>query len=222
MGKTDLELFKQAISEGLSRRIERELAMCEGEIICSNRHLQTMRRIINKEYIFSPYQDLGKTKVAAALVAATLLLASCAAGYKEEIRDFIKTVYEDHFSIGFPSAADDPDVIVTVYILTYVPEGYTLREKVLDEAYSYYFYENENGVMLTFIQMPLNTSFGFGDDLGEGEIIYVGEHQVFCRKNDLSTSYIWNDGKYAMMIESDFPIDGPELARIIDGVEKAK
>lgn len=222
MGKTDLKLFKQAISEGLSRRIERELAMCEGEIICSDRHLQTMRRIINKEYIFSPYQDLGKTKVAAALVAATLLLASCAAGYKEEIRDFIKTVYEDHFSIGFPSDADDPDVIVTVYILTYVPEGYTLRDEVLDKAYSYYFYENENGVMLTFIQMPLNTSFGFGEDLDEGEIIYVGEHQVFCRKNDLSTSYIWNDGKYAMMIESDFPIDGPELARIIDGVEKAK
>lgn len=222
MVKTDLELFKQAISEGLSRRIERELAMCEGEIICSDRHLQTMRRIINKEYIFSPYQDLGKTKVAAALVAATLLLASCAAGYKEEIRDFIKTVYEDHFSIGFPNNDDDHDTIVTVYILTYVPEGYTLREKVLDEAYSYYFYENENGVMLTFIQMPLNTSFGFGDDLGECEIIYVGEHQVFCRKNDLSTSYIWNDGKYAMMIESDFPIDGPELARIIDGVEKAK
>lgn len=222
MGKTDLELFKQAISEGLSRRIERELAMCEGEIICSDRHLQTMRRIINKEYIFSPYQDLGKTKVAAALVAATLLLASCTAVYEDEIRDFIKTVYEDHFSIGFPNNDDDHDTIVTIYFLTYVPEGYTLRDEVLDKAYSYYFYENEEGEMLTFIQMPLNTSFGFGDDFGEGEIIYVGEHRVFYRKNDLSNTYLWNDGKYAMMIESDFPIEASELERIIDGAGQKK
>ena len=59
-------------------------------------------------------------------------------------------------------------------------------------------------------------------DLGEGEIIYVGEHQVFYRKNDLSNTYLWNDGKYAMMIESDFPIEASELERIIDGAGQKK
>lgn len=223
MGKTDLELFKQALTEGLARRAERELASCSGEaVICSAAHLRKMDKIINNKRIFNPSLSLGKAKVAAVLVASTLLLASCATVYKDEIREFIKTVYEDHFSISYPSGDDDLSTIEVVYEMTYLPEGYTLREEVLNEAYSYYFYENEEGDMITFMQMPLNTSFGFGDDFGEGETLYIGKQKVFYRKNDLSNTYLWNDGKYAMMIETDFPIEKSELEKIIDGVDKAK
>lgn len=223
MDKTDLELFKQALTEGLARRVERELASCEGgAVVCSTAHLKKMDRIINNKRIFKPSLSLGKAKVAAVLVASTLLLASCATVYKDEIREFIKTVYEDYFSISYPSGDDDLSTIEVVYEMTYLPEGYTLREEVLNEAYSYYFYENEEGDMITFMQMPLNTSFEFGVENGDGETLYIGEQKVFYRKNDLSNTYLWNDGKYAMMIETDFPIEKSELEKIIDGVDKAK
>ena len=223
MDKTDLELFKQALTEGLARRVERELASCEGgAVVCSTAHLKKMDRIINNKRIFNPSLSLGKAKVAAVLVASTLLLASCATVYKDEIREFIKTVYEDYFSISYPSGDDDLSTIEVVYEMTYLPEGYTLREEVLNEAYSYYFYENKEGDMITFMQIPLNTSFEFGVENGDGEVIYVGEYEVYHRETELGISYLWNDGKYAMILESDTSLPKKELKKIIDGIKKTE
>ena len=89
--KTNEELFKKALVEGINRRIDRELAECEEEVVFSRRHLRAMRKIIKGK---SPAKPINSKVVAILVAAAVLLLAGCAIIYRNEIRDFITDVKE--------------------------------------------------------------------------------------------------------------------------------
>ena len=46
--KTNQELFKQALVEGVNRRLDREIATCDEEITYSRRHIKNMEyRVFN-------------------------------------------------------------------------------------------------------------------------------------------------------------------------------
>ena len=48
MNKTDCELFKDALREGLSRRIDSIASSYEGEVLYSKKHETAMRAIISE------------------------------------------------------------------------------------------------------------------------------------------------------------------------------
>ena len=131
MEKSNLELFKQALNEAWDNKIRREVESCTEEIVTSDRHKVTMQAILDGTYDKSAKWKLTRAKVIAILVAAALLLASCAVIYRNEIRDLVEEIFEDFSKATYSDEGADEDTIEEIYELSYVPDGYVLEESVI-------------------------------------------------------------------------------------------
>ena len=222
MTKSDLELFKEALTEGLSIRFQNEIDSFEGEVVISERHERAMRTIFNGVQVRPFVWPSARAKIAAAAVAATMLLASCAAAYSDEIRDFVETIYEDYISIKFSNGNSKSDSIKEIYTLGYIPESYVLKEFVATETMVYYLFEDSNNNTIDFCQWNIDSSiFGFDTEKENyTEIINIGIYEVYHKKDqEEKNGYLWNDGKYAMTICSTEELSHEELENIINGLK---
>lgn len=219
MTKSDLELFKEAITEGLSIRFQNEIDNFEGEVVISERHARAMRTIFGGAQLRPIIWPSARAKIAAAAVAATMLLASCAAAYRDEIRDFIETVYEDYMSVGFENSDEAPQHIEEYYVLTYIPEGYYIKDNIQSNLSNRYILENNQGDKIVFVQTVLNGANSLDSEQGEQYMLYINGKEIYCRAYDTDCHYMWNDGKYSMSVYSIDPIDEETLEKIIEGIK---
>lgn len=214
--KTNEELFKQALIDGVNMRIDRELAACEEEVVFSRRHMRAMRRILKGK---EPLNPISKKMVVILVAAAVLLLASCAIIYRDQIRDFITDVKEFFVEIRFDEGNSESRVIEEVYELTYVPEGYVLEscEEIMVKIR--YTYVNSKGYMIKFIQQPLDIS-GFAVDIEHGnyEVINIGGYKVYFQQINTGYCYLMNDGKYVLKLNSTDKLSFVLLEQIINGI----
>ncbi len=214
--KTNQELFKQALVEGVSRRIDREIAACDEEVNYSRRHIKTMERIVKGK---TPKKPINKKIVAILVAAAVLLLAGCAIIYRDQIRDFITNIKEFFVEIKFDEGENNSQTIDEIYELTYVPEGYTLKDQFVNRMVVEYIFENEEYQSMRFIQRSLDASNFYVDiEHSDNVIIEIGEYTVYSRKTNGTYYYLWNDGKYALHVYSIMELSDTELMLIINGV----
>jgi hypothetical protein len=219
MTKSDLELFKEALTEGLSIRFQNEIDNFEGEVVISERHERAMRTIFNGVQVRPFVWPSARAKIAAAAVAATMLLASCAAAYSDEIRDFVETIYEDYISVGFEDPDEAPIQIEEYYVLTYIPEGYYIKDHIQMDLSNRYILENDQGDEIIFVQTVLNRTNNLDSEQGEQYMLYIDGKEIYCRVYDANCRYIWNDGRYSMYIFSIDQIDEETLEKIIEGIK---
>ena len=217
MTKSDLELFKEALAEGLSIRFQNEIDSYQEEIIISERHERAMRTIFNGAQVRPILWPSARAKIAAVIVAATMILASCAAVYSEEIRGFIETIYGDYISVGFENPDESPKQIEEYYELTYLPEGYYIKNHVQNDFFNKYMIENIYGDTIIFNQTLLSNNFIIDSEHGQQYMIYIKGNEIYCNQHNDEVYYIWNDGKYAMMITSSIDISG-DIENIINGI----
>jgi hypothetical protein len=184
MTKSDLELFKEALTEGLSIRFQNEIDNFEGEVVISERHERAMRTIFNGVQVRPFVWPSARAKIAAAAIAATMLLASCAAAYSDEIRDFIETIYEDYISIGFEDPDEAPIQIEEYYVLTYIPEGYYIKDHIQMDLLNRYILENDQGDKIIFEQTVLNNKAELDSEQGEQYMLYIDGKEIYCRVYD--------------------------------------
>lgn len=128
MDKTNEALFKQAINEALTNKFQRMADACDEEIVCSRRHRKAMRAIVNGK---TPRKPLSTKMIAILVAAAILLLAGCAIIYRDEIRGFIIDIKELFVNVDFSEGENNSQKIEEIYELSYVPEGYDLKEQKL-------------------------------------------------------------------------------------------
>ena len=214
--KTNQELFKQALVEGVSRHIDRELAACDEEVVFSRRHIKNMERIVRGK---TPKKPINKKMVAILVAAAVLLLAGCAIIYRDQIRDFITNIKEFFVEIKFDEGENDSQTIDEIYELTYVPEGYTLTQQDITRMGVQYVYKTTENYKIKFIQQSLDASNFYVDiEHSDNVIIEIGEYTVYSRKTNGTYYYLWNDGKYALHVYSIMELSDSELMLIINGV----
>ena len=120
MDKSNLELFKQAISEGLSQKFDSVVNSCTDEIVCSEKHNIAMRTIVYGKTDTKRTWSPKMKRIIAILIAAALLLTSCGIIFRNEIREmfeefFVKLTYSEENNSNNP--------IEEVYHLEYLPEG---------------------------------------------------------------------------------------------------
>ena len=223
MKKSNLELFKQALNEAWDEKIREEVEACTEEIHTSERHKAAMAAILDgnheKEEKRSAWK-LTRAKIAAILVAAALLLASCAVIYRNEIRDFVEEIFEDFSKVTYSeNDAEDGKTIEEVYELTYVPEGYVLEESNVTKLLVRYKYVNGNDT-LVFEQRALDyTSFIFDIENGYNLLLSYDNIKVYCKTTDNAYYYLWNTGIYSVKIRSSSQIQNEELRLILDGIK---
>lgn len=220
MDKTNLELFKQALSEGLDNHFQSEIDNCSENIICSRKHKIAMKAIIKgydtNRKVWSP-----KTrKIVAILVAAALLLVSCAIIYRNEIRDFIEEIYESFAIVTYSDEENEEMIIKEVYVLTYLPEGYTLDKTEIASVVSRSAFLNSDGDTILFDQYILDSSNFYVDiENGYQRVVGIDNYDIYYKKTKDRICYIWNDGKYAMRLTSLTEILSEDLILIVDGIK---
>ena len=215
--KTNQELFKQALIEGVSRRIDREIATCDEEVNYSRRHIKNMERIVKGK---TPKKPINKKMVAILVAAAVLLLAGCAIIYRDQIRDFITNIKEFFVEIKFDEGENNSQIIDEIYELTYVPEGYSLENQKINRMVVEYLFTNADDDYIKFIQQSIDAS-GFAVDVeySDNIVIEIGEYTVYSRKTNNMYYYLWNDGNYALILNSTKELSIDTLELIMNGIK---
>lgn len=214
---TNQELFKQALVEGVNRRIDREIAACDEEITYSRRHIKNMARIVNGKSIKKP---LNRKMIAILVAAVVLLLAGCAIIYRNEIREFVSKVYDSFADLRFEEGETESRTIEEIYELTYVPEGYGLEKQDINRMIVQYKFVNEDGESIKFIQRSLDSSsFSVDIEHGDYDAINIDEYEIYYRQINTGYYYVWNDGKYALKIHSSEFLSEQLLRLIIEGIK---
>ena len=217
MDKSNLELFKQAISDGLSKKFDSVVNSYTDEIVCSEQHNFAMRTMVYGKADAKRTWSPKMKRVVAILIAAALLLTSCGIIFRNEIRE----VFEEFF-VKLTYSGDDNgiDTIEEVYELTCLPEGYFLEDKIISHTTAKYTYINYKGETIKFEQRVLDTSkFTVDSESGYSQIKEIEEYDVYYRLTDKYHNYIWNDGKYAMSIKSKTELSTEQIIQIIDGIK---
>ena len=216
MDKSNLELFKQALNEAVSNKFDKLAANCTEEIVCSEKHNLTMRTIIygktDSKRVWSPKMK----RIVAILVAAALLLTSCAVIFRNEIREIV-----DEFFAKYVYSGDDNgvDTIEEVYELTYLPEGYYFEEEIITPLCIQSKFINEEGDIIRFEQRIIDgTGFTIDSESGYSKINEIEKYTVYYRYTKALHSYIWNNDKYTFIIKSSTELSNEELTKIINGI----
>ena len=214
---TNQELFKQALVEGVNRRLDREISACDENFAYSRRHIKNMVRIVNGKEIKKP---LNRKMIAILVAAAILLLAGCAIIYRNEIREFITDVREYFVKIKFEDGETESRAIDEIYELTYVPEGYSLEKQEINRMMVQYVFTDPDENYIRFIQQPIDaSSFSVDIENSDNVIIEIGDYTVYSRKTNGTYYYIWNDGKYALKLNSKEELSYDALEAIINGIK---
>lgn len=219
MDRNNVELFKQAINEGLSNKFDSVANGYTEKIVCSEKHGIAMRTIVygkaDTKKVWSP----GMKRLVAILVAIAILLTSCGIIFRNEIRDLIENVYEIFVTLTYTEEDSEGIKIKEIYDLTYVPEGYHLEENTTSPASVRYKFTNSNGDVIWFVQSVLDgTYFVIDVENGYTQIKDIQGYEVYYRNTKQSNIYIWNNGEYAIRIKSTVELSVDELILIIDGI----
>ena len=219
MEKSNLELFKQALNEAWDNKIRREVESCTEEIVTSERHKATMQAILDGTYDKSAKWKLTRDKVIAILVAAALLLTSCAVIYRNEIRDIVEKVFEDFCKATYSDEGADEDAIEDIYELSYVPEGYVLEESVITPLRVRYVFINTQNDTIVFEQRVLDySSFAFDIENGYNLLLNNNGMDVYYKNTPKYHFYLWNDGKCSLLITSNNKLSNEEIQTVINNL----
>lgn len=216
MDKSNLELFKQAINEAVSNKFDNMAASCTEEIVCSEKHTLAMRAIVygktDTKRVWSPRMK----RIIAILVAAALLLTSCGIIFRNEIREMFKELFA---SITFEGDESKVDTIDEIYELSYIPDGYYLKETIIRPLTVYYSFVNDNGENIKFEQRVLDgTDFTVDSEIGYSKIFEVQKYDVYYRENAENNTFIWKTDKYSFIIISNTKLSNDIVVQIFEGI----
>ena len=155
-------------------------------------------------------------RIIAILVAAALLLTSCGIIFRNEIRE----IFKDFFvSLTYESDVESNMTIETIYILSYLPEGYTLEKTDISNTVVKYRWENSNGDKLHFEQRPLTQSNLFVDsESGYSKMSEIDDYDVYYRFTDKNHLYVLSYDTYAIRIKTNAELSNEDIVLILDGI----
>ena len=219
MDNSNLELFKQAINEGLSNKIDSITNSCSEEIVYSEKHKLAMRIIVHGKIGRKSATSLKVRRIIAILVAAALLLTSCGIIFRNEIREIFEDIYDFFVAVSYTEEDSDGTTIEEVYKLGYLPEGYYLENSITRTLCIQYKFANESGDYLWFEQKLIDgTDFYVDSESGYTKILDVENYEVYYRNTDKKHFYIWNDGKYSLKLFSNTEMTNNEILLLIKGI----
>ena len=219
MDKNNLELFKQALSEGVSNRFDKIAAECTEKIVCSDKHNLAMQTIIYGKTNTKRTRSPGMKRIIAILIAAALALTSCGIIFRNEIREIVEDICNFFVAITYTENGSEGATIEEIYELGYLPEGYSLKDEKIRPLRTQYEYTNKNGDILWFEQQPIDgTDFIVDSESGYAQLNDIKDYEIYYRFTGEKHVYIWNDGKYSMSLSSNIQISTEDIVLIFNGL----
>lgn len=211
-------LLKRIITEGFNQRIDDTLSARIKGVECSKKHSEAMGAIVEGRITGNVVWTTKMRRVVALLVAALLLLTGCAVVYHEEIYSFITRITDISVDYTVEDADTTLKAVEEIYELTYLPDGYTLTESVNLTNVIYNTYNNDEGKQLIFTQFLTTVKGSMSNENSTINYYTVKNYEVIELIIDVSYSYIWNNGRYLMNLNSPDRISMEELEMIMDGI----
>ena len=218
MTENNVALFKAALREGLSKKIDSVVNESTDEIHPSEQHKLAMKTIIYGKAEAKRNWSPKVKRIIAILIAAALILTSCGIIFRNEIREIVEDFY---VSIVLGESKDNGDVIEEVYTLTYLPEGYYLVDESIRLICVQYTFSNDNEEYIWFEQRLLGGSaFAVDSENGYSQIKEIDAYNVYYRTVNNNHVYIWKDNKYSVKIKSTTALSANNICLILDGLAK--
>ena len=212
-------LFAEALTEALSRKYEAALSSATAATPSEAYHAKVRQTILKARS-----DAFRKRLLTALLAAALLLLASCTAVYyaRTELDFFSAEERENHLAILFTEEqkASAPKTIEEHYTMTYIPEGFSVKDKAFDEFDVKIFLENENGETIVLRQMAFGGSFSLTMDseMHEWQVLQIDKFDFIYLFGSDTHLFYWCDGRYLLRLSSNVPIPLEEIEKIANGI----
>lgn len=215
--------FQNAFREVVSAEFSDVPTEQEIDFIFSKRMNRRMQRLIKsqrKSYYYLT-NTLGKRiAVAVIFILLTLTTSMSVKAIREPILEFIRHVYATFTEYSYHG--DTTDVITTEYSIR-VPDAFTLKNEIRNDAMIYQEYVNASGDIIEFNQMTTGYSTGYFLDNSRDDIVRmrVGEYDVDYKRFDTTQSAVWLHDGYLFIIDCYGNVDLACIRQIIETLEKS-
>lgn len=182
------------------------------------------RLIKNSRKSYWPLINTPLKKVAVAAMVIIMLFGFTMSieAAREAVVDYIITVYEKYTGIFFDVDDKDLNVPKTIeqkYMVTALPEGYTLSSKDEMDFRRKFIWTNEKGEDIIFEQSVLhNTSMTLDTEDAPFKYVKVGQYTaIYSTKRNMQT-VIWDNGKYLFIINCTTSVSYEDVIRMAESV----
>lgn len=212
-------LFAEALTEALSHKYEAALSSAITVTPAEAYHAKVRQTILKARS-----DAFRKRLLTALLAAALLLLASCTAVYyaRTELDFFSAEERENHLAILFTEEqkASAPKTIEEHYTMTYIPEGFSVKDKTSTPFDVKIFLENENGETIVLRQIAFGGSFSLTMDseMHEWQVLQIDKFDFIYLFGSDTHHFYWCDGRYLFKAISTIPLSSDELEKIANGI----
>ena len=220
------EILKEALIAAMDKELEGIPSNLADYHSFSSGFEKKMKQLIKKAKI--KYISINRFRIRRSIAAASLILIILTASMSVEavrmpIIRLTEKIYTEFSEIIFENEdnIEVPEKIEEVYVPSYIPEGYTLKEEVNDmRSMHFFFYTNEEGQELSVEQLVLGVHMAVDTEgITTEEITINGLSGIIYTKRGL-TSIIVNDNRYVHFISGYESRE--ELIKIVESLHVRK
>ena len=220
------EILKEALIAAMDKELEGIPSNLADYHSFSSGFEKKMKQLIKKAKI--KYISINRFRIRRSIAAASLILIILTASMSVEavrmpIIRLTEKIYTEFSEIIFENEdnIEVPEKIEEVYVPSYIPEGYTLKEEVNDmRSMHFFFYTNEEGQELSVEQLVLGVHMSVDTEgITTEEITINGLSGIIYTKRGL-TSIIVNDNRYVHFISGYESRE--ELIKIVESLHVRK
>lgn len=174
------------------------------------------------------YVNTAMKRVAVAAIVAVLLATTAMAipAVREEVIRFFIREQGTHIAVAFDpkQAANAPECIETVYVPTYVPEGYQEDTRSASTSAVCAIWHDDSGNAIVYHQLPVSDDPSKSDQYGvhsEGakmQMLYLNGYRILSIYDDNVASYVWTDHEYFYDLSCCNTVPQNEMMRIFASI----
>ncbi len=217
------EQLSRALIEVLSERVP---ALSDvPDHVFSPRFERKMDRLIAREAAhLKPVRHTLRKSLIAAVIVILLLFALCmsVSAVREAIFDFFLRHFDDHDDVVF-EISEEKDHIETEYVITDLPEGFTLAQKNSLPHLIIWDYKNKNGDCISFSQYTADSSTfnAIDNERGQSREIEIDGQSMLLYESQKYLLLFWDFEGYLFKLEifgkADFSKDG--ICKIVRSIQ---
>lgn len=174
------------------------------------------------------YVNTAMKRVAVAAIVAVLLATTAMAipAVREEVIRFFIREQGTHIAVAFDpkQTANAPECIETVYVPTYVPEGYQEDTRSASTSAVCAIWHDDSGNSIVYHQLPVSDDPSKSDQYGvhsEGakmQMLYLNGYRILSVYDDNVASYVWTDHEYFYDLSCCNTVPQNEMMRIFASI----
>ncbi|MBE6664612.1 MAG: DUF4367 domain-containing protein [Ruminococcaceae bacterium] len=195
----------------------------EEEIVYSKEYLKYMSRLIRK--MRSPIRRFFITsgKRAVGIAAALMIFFGSVTVMAEgSVLHWVSEFYESYVKIYFED--DDvqkaPSTLETIYMPTYIPEGYILKQCLTETEWNQITWENELKKRIILYQTILDSQITIDNENSNFQTLFVDDLKIAISFAQDKKSYFWNTNEYFFSLITSKDISDEEIILIIKSIQK--